>query len=69
MSKIVKKYQVNNDLMKLAKENAIFLHCLPAYRGKEATAEVIDGPRSVVFQESENRMHVQKALLLFLLQN
>lgn len=62
-----KKYQVNSYLMGLAKKDAIFLHCLPAYRGKEVTAEVIDGPQSVVFREAENRLHVQKALLLFLL--
>lgn len=65
--KIFKKYQVNNALMKLTKEDAIFMHCLPAYRGKEVTADIIDGSKSVVFQESENRMHVQKALLIYLL--
>ena len=53
--------------MKLAKKNAIFLHCLPAYRGNEVTGEVIDGPQSVVFAEAENRLHSQKALLLYLL--
>lgn len=65
--KIFRKYQVNNDLMKLAKKDAIFMHCLPAYRGKEVASNVIDGSQSVVFQEAENRMHVQKALLLYLL--
>src|SRR3990167_10647187 len=65
--KIFKKYQVNKDLMKFAKKDAIFMHCLPAYREKEVTAEIIDGPQSVVFQEAENRMHVQKALLIKLL--
>lgn len=65
--KIFKKYQVNSSLMKHAKKDAIFLHCLPAYRGNEVTAEVIDGPQSVVFQEAENRLHVQKALMLYLL--
>lgn len=65
--KIFKKYQVNQKLMALAKKDAIFMHCLPAYRGKEVTGEVIDGSKSVVFQEAENRMHVQKALLIKLL--
>ena len=65
--KIFKKYQVNQALMQLAKKEAIFMHCLPAYRGKEVTADVIDGSQSVVFQEAENRMYVQKALLIYLL--
>ncbi len=65
--KIFKPYQVNNLLMKFAKKYAIFMHCLPAYRGKEVTGDVIDGPQSVVFQEAENRMHVQKALMIYLL--
>jgi ornithine carbamoyltransferase len=65
--KIFKKYQVNKKLMDCAKKDAIFLHCLPAYRGNEVTSEVIDGKQSVVFQEAENRLHAQKALILFLL--
>ena len=65
--KIFTKYQVNNKLMSLAKKNAIFMHCLPAYRGNEVTSDVIDGEKSVVFQEAENRLHAQKALILFLL--
>ncbi|MDP3947310.1 MAG: ornithine carbamoyltransferase, partial [bacterium] len=65
--KVFKPYQVNKQLMQYAKKDAIFMHCLPAYRGKEVAAEVIDGPQSVVFQEAENRLHVQKALMIFLL--
>ena len=65
--KIFPPYQINEKLMKLAKPDAIFLHCLPAYRGYEVTDEVIDGPQSVVFDEAENRLHVQKAIMLFLL--
>lgn len=58
-----KPYQVNSDLMKLANDDAIFMHCLPAIRGQEVSADVIDGPQSVVFDEAENRLHAQKAVL------
>ena len=51
--------------MKLAKKNALFSHCLPVYRGFEATPEVVDGKTSIVFDEAENRLHVQKAILLW----
>lgn len=61
------KYQVNSDIMKLAKKDAIFMHCLPAKRGQEVTSEVIDGKSSVVWLEAENRLHVQKALLCLLM--
>ena len=60
-------YQVNRDIMKLAKRDAIFMHCLPAKRGMEVTTDVIDGKQSVVWQEAENRLHTQKALLCFLM--
>jgi ornithine carbamoyltransferase len=60
-------YQVNGALFALAHPDAIFLHCLPAHRGEEVTVEVIDGPRSRIYQEAENRLHAQKALLLELL--
>ena len=60
-------YQVNGELMKKADKNAIFLHCLPAHRGEEVTAEVIDGAQSKVFDEAENRLHAQKAVLLWCL--
>ncbi|HJQ28506.1 MAG TPA: ornithine carbamoyltransferase [Rubrobacter sp.] len=60
-------YQVDQELMDLAAEDAIFLHCLPAHRGQEVTAEVIDGPRSRVFDQAENRLHAQKALLYLLM--
>lgn len=62
-------YQVNKNLMSLAKRDAIFMHCLPAYRGLEVTDEVIDGPQSVIFDEAENRLHIQKALILFFLKS
>ena len=62
-----KDYQINADIMKAAKSDALFMHCLPAHRGEEVTAEVIDGPQSVIFPEAENRLHAQKALLEFLL--
>ncbi|MFA6654011.1 MAG: ornithine carbamoyltransferase [Candidatus Delongbacteria bacterium] len=60
-------YQVNTEIMKRAQPDAVFLHCLPAYRGYEVTAEVIDGPQSVVFDEAENRLHAQKAVLVKLM--
>ncbi len=63
----LKPFQVNADLMKHAKSSAVFMNCLPAMRGEEQTAEVIDGPQSIVFDEAENRLHIQKAIMLKLL--
>ena len=60
-------FRVDEDLMKLAKPAAIFMHCLPAHRGEEVTADVIDGPQSVVWDEAENRLHAQKAILIWCL--
>lgn len=60
-------FQVNASLMRLAKDDALFLHCLPAHRGEEVTDEVIDGPQSVVFDEAENRLHAQKGILTWCL--
>ena len=61
-----KGFQVDKKMMSKAKEDAIFMHCLPAYRGKEVSSDVIDGNKSAVWDEAANRLHVQKALLLFL---
>jgi ornithine carbamoyltransferase len=60
-------WQVDGDMMRVAADDALFMHCLPAHRGEEVTAEVIDGPQSVVWDEAENRLHVQKALMEYLL--
>jgi ornithine carbamoyltransferase len=62
-----KRWCVDEDMMRQAKPDALFMHCLPAHRGEEVSAEVIDGPQSVVWDEAENRMHAQKALMEFLL--
>ena len=67
--KIFKPYQLNSELVALAKSSVKVLHCLPAHRGDEITDEVIDGPHSVVFDEAENRMHVQKAIMVKLAKN
>jgi ornithine carbamoyltransferase len=60
-------YQVNSSLLRKAKPQAVVLHCLPAHRGQEITDEVADGPQSLIFQQSENRLHAQKAILADLL--
>ncbi len=65
---LLRGYQVNPQLMELAAPDAIFMHCLPAQRGREVTDEVIDGPRSVVFDEAENRAHAQRAILAWCLE-
>ena len=61
------KYQVNSEIMSRAKDNALFMHCLPAHRGEEVTEDVLEGPQSIVWEEAGNRLHSQKALLEFLL--
>ena len=57
------EYQINQELVSSADKDVIVMHCLPAHRGEEITEEVIEGPHSVIFDEAENRLHVQKALL------
>ncbi|MGE5847521.1 MAG: ornithine carbamoyltransferase, partial [Ignavibacteria bacterium] len=61
------KYQVNSKLIKNAKEDYLFMHCLPAHRGDEVTNEVADSPNSVIFDEAENRLHVQNAIMALLI--
>jgi ornithine carbamoyltransferase len=60
---MLRPYQVNDKLMAQAKPDALFMHCLPAHRGEEVTSEVMDGPSSVIFDEAENRLHAQKAIM------
>jgi ornithine carbamoyltransferase len=62
-------FQINQPLVKLAKKDCLVMHCLPAHRGEEISADVIDGPNSVVFDEAENRLHAQKGILALLMQN
>ena len=65
----LRAYQVHKELFELARTDAIFLHCLPAVRGNEVTAEVIDGPQSKIIDQAENRLHVQKAIMCHLFGN
>ena len=67
--KALTPYTVNKKLMSYASKDAIFMHCLPAHRGQEVEEDVIDGPQSVVWDEAENRLHVQKAILSWILQD
>jgi ornithine carbamoyltransferase len=62
-----KDFQVNDKLLSNAKPDVVFMHCLPAHRGEEVSASVIDGSQSLVWNEAENRLHAQKALLLYLI--
>jgi len=64
-ARLLKRYQVNDTLLKLAAPDCLVMHCLPAERGREITDEVMDGPNSVVFDEAENRLHIQKAIMVF----
>ena len=66
-ARLLKQFQVNSALVKLAKPDCLVMHCLPAERGREITDDVMDGPHSVVFDEAENRLHAQKAIMLFLM--
>lgn len=67
--KVFKRFQINKELLKKAKKDFLFMHCLPAHRGEEVTDEIIDGPNSIVYQQAENRLHCQKSLLVFLFAN
>ena len=66
---LLKPFQINETLMNIANKNAIFTHCLPAFRGMEVESSIIDGKKSIIFEEAENRLHIQKAILLFLSEN
>jgi ornithine carbamoyltransferase len=63
----LRPYQVNQELMNIANDDALFMHCLPAHREEEVTSEVMDGPNSVIFDEAENRLHAQKAIMRYCL--
>ena len=65
--RIFQGYQVNENVVAMADRDAVVMHCLPAHRGEEITEEVLDGPRAIVFDQAENRLHVQKAIMVWLL--
>jgi len=67
LSTFIPRYQVKTSLFEHAAKDAVFMHCLPAHRGEEVTAEVIDGPRSIVWDQAENRLHTSKAILALIL--
>jgi ornithine carbamoyltransferase len=67
--KVLSPYQLNERLLAAAKPDAIIMHCLPAHRGEEISGAVLDGPQSVIFDQAENRLHVQKAILIRLLRD
>ena len=67
--KMFQAYQINDELLSIAKPTCIVMHCLPAHRGQEVTAEVLDGPQSVIFDQAENRLHAQKAVLYTLMKD
>jgi ornithine carbamoyltransferase len=67
--KLFHDYQINDELLSIAKPTCIVMHCLPAHRGQEITAEVMEGPHSVVFDQAENRLHAQKAVLYTLMKD
>ena len=66
-ARVFKRFQVNDQVLSMAKKEALVMHCLPAHRGQEITHEVLEGPRSIVFDQAENRLHVQKAVMVWLL--
>jgi ornithine carbamoyltransferase len=65
--KVFTQYQVNSELLKNAKRETLVMHCLPAHRGEEITSEVLDGPNSIVYDQAENRLHMQKAIMVKLM--
>jgi ornithine carbamoyltransferase len=68
-ARIFPPFQVNQKLMAMAKPGAVFMHCLPAHRGEEVTEEVMDSSQSIVYDQAENRLHVQKAIMLLLMKD